>query len=111
FTTCGWTMWNILVSALACGSALVLYDGAPFYPAKHSLMDMIDEESITVFVTSARYIAALEKAGIQPRQSHSLNTVRTVLSTGSTLAHESFDYVYRDIKQDVCLSSISGGTD
>ena len=111
FTTCGWTMWNILASGLACGATLILFDGSPFYPAKHSLIDMIDEEHITIFGTSARYLAALEKAGVRPMQTHSLTTLKTILSTGSTLAHESFDYVYRDIKQDICLSSISGGTD
>jgi acetoacetyl-CoA synthetase len=111
FTTCGWTMWNILVSGLACGATLILYDGSPFYPSKRSLIDLIDEEQITIFGTSARYIAAIEKEGIRPIESHSLESLRTILSTGSTLSPESFDFVYRDIKRDVCLSSISGGTD
>ncbi|MCK7597565.1 acetoacetate--CoA ligase [Microbulbifer sp. CAU 1566] len=111
FTTCGWMMWNWLVSGLACGATLVLYDGSPFYPAAQCLWDMADEEEISVFGTSAKYIAALEKAGCKPRESHKLNRLRAVLSTGSPLAHEGFRYVYRDVKADVCLSSISGGTD
>ncbi|SDJ55552.1 acetoacetate--CoA ligase [Microbulbifer yueqingensis] len=111
FTTCGWMMWNWLVSGLACGATLVLFDGSPFYPAPESLWDMADEEGISVFGTSAKYIAALEKAGIKPRESHNLERLRAVLSTGSPLAHEGFRYVYRDIKADLCLSSISGGTD
>ncbi|KUJ79153.1 acetoacetate--CoA ligase [Microbulbifer flavimaris] len=111
FTTCGWMMWNWLVSGLACGATLVLYDGSPFYPAAKSLWDMTDEEGISVFGTSAKYIAALEKAGCKPRETHKLERLRAVLSTGSPLAHEGFRYVYRDIKQDLCLSSISGGTD
>ncbi|HEY8568619.1 acetoacetate--CoA ligase [Microbulbifer sp.] len=111
FTTCGWMMWNWLVSGLACGATLVLYDGSPFYPAAQSLWDMADEEGISVFGTSAKYIAALEKADCKPRESHKLERLRAVLSTGSPLAHEGFRYVYRDIKSDVCLSSISGGTD
>ncbi len=111
FTTCGWMMWNWLVSGLASGATLVLYDGSPFADEGRALLDMIDEEGITVFGTSAKYIAALEKAGHKPCDSHSLESLQTILSTGSPLAHESFDYVYRDIKADVCLSSISGGTD
>ena len=111
FTTCGWMMWNWLVSGLACGATLVLFDGSPFYPAAESLWDMADEEKISVFGTSAKYIAALEKSGRKPRETHKLDALRAVLSTGSPLAHEGFRYVYRDIKADVCLSSISGGTD
>ena len=111
FSTCGWTMWNILVSALLCEATIILYDGSPFYPRPDTLIDMIDQEQLTVFGTSARYLSALEKAGVKPRESHSLQSLQTILSTGSTLVHESFDYVYRDFKQDVCLSSISGGTD
>ncbi|MCW8126523.1 acetoacetate--CoA ligase [Microbulbifer halophilus] len=111
FTTCGWMMWNWLVSGLACGATLVLFDGSPFYPAAEGLWDMADEEGISVFGTSAKYIAALEKSGRKPRETHRLEKLRAVLSTGSPLAHEGFRYVYRDIKQDVCLSSISGGTD
>jgi acetoacetyl-CoA synthetase len=111
FTTCGWMMWNWLASGLASGATLVLFDGSPFHPSSTAIIDLIDEEQITIFGTSARYIAALEKAGVCPRKSHSLRSLRTLLSTGSTLTHEGFDYVYRDIKSDICLSSISGGTD
>lgn len=111
FTTCGWMMWNWLVSGLASGATLVLYDGSPFAPQPASLIDMIDEESISIFGTSAKYIAALEKEGIVPRESHKLTHLKAILSTGSPLSHESFRYVYRDVKKDVCLSSISGGTD
>src|SRR5690606_636020 len=111
FTTCGCTMWNSLVSARLCEATVMLYDGSPFYPAPDTLIDMIDSEAITHFGVSARYIAALEKHGVKPRQTHSLQSLKAILSTGSTLSHESFDYVYRDIKSDVCLSSISGGTD
>lgn len=111
FTTCGWMMWNWLVSGLASGATLVLYDGSPFAPQPASLIDMIDEEEISIFGTSAKYIAALEKEGIVPRESHKLTHLKAILSTGSPLSHESFRYVYRDVKSDVCLSSISGGTD
>ncbi|MBV1931098.1 MAG: acetoacetate--CoA ligase [Porticoccaceae bacterium] len=111
FTTSGWMMWNWLVSGLTTGATLVLYDGSPFAPEPNTLIDMIDEENISVFGTSAKYIAALEKEGIKPRETHQLEKLKTILSTGSPLSHESFRYVYRDIKSDVCLSSISGGTD
>ncbi|WP_426417804.1 acetoacetate--CoA ligase [Aestuariirhabdus sp. LZHN29] len=111
YTTCGWMMWNWLVSGLASGATLVLYDGSPFYPEPRSLIDMAEQESITVFGTSAKYIAALEKAGVRPVKTHKLPALHTILSTGSPLSHESFDYVYREVKPDLCLSSISGGTD
>ena len=111
FTTCGWMMWNWLVSGLTEGATLVLFDGSPFYPKPEVLWDIAEQEGISIFGTSAKYIAALEKEGIKPGESHALNHLKAVLSTGSPLAHESFDYVYRDIKKDVCLSSISGGTD
>jgi len=111
YTTCGWMMWNWLVSGLALGATLVLYDGSPFHPEPTRLIDLIDAEDISVFGTSAKFIAALEKAGAKPRETHKLSRLKAILSTGSPLAHESFDYVYRDIKADVCLSSISGGTD
>lgn len=111
FTTCGWMMWNWLVSGLASGCTLVLYDGSPFAGDGLRLLDAIDEEGITVFGVGAKYIAALEKAGHKPRQSHRLDSLQTVLSTGSPLSHASFEYVYRDIKPDICLASISGGTD
>ena len=111
FTTCGWMMWNWLVSGLAVGATLVLFDGSPFHPGPERLLDMIDAEGITVFGTSAKYLAALEKAGVRPAQSHRLSGLKSLLSTGSPLSHESFEYVYREIKADLCLSSISGGTD
>ena len=111
YTTCGWMMWNWLVSALASEVTLVLFDGSPFYPEPKSLFDMAEEEQVTVFGTSAKYIAALEKADVKPRETHNLETLSTILSTGSPLSHESFQYVYRDIKTDLCLASISGGTD
>jgi acetoacetyl-CoA synthetase len=111
YTTCGWMMWNWLVSGLACGATLLLYDGSPFARDGQLLLDAIDSEGISVFGTSAKYIAALEKAGHKPRESHRLDSLRSVLSTGSPLAHESFEYVYREFREDLCLSSISGGTD
>ncbi|MGX5914389.1 acetoacetate--CoA ligase [Aliidiomarina sp. Khilg15.8] len=111
FTTCGWMMWNWLVSGLALGAQLTLFDGSPFYPEPKSLIDMIDDEQITIFGTSAKYLSALEKAEVKPAQSHSLTSLKSILTTGSVLPPESFDYVYRDFKEDVCLSSISGGTD
>ena len=111
FTTCGWMMWNWLVSGLASGATLVLFDGSPFHPAAGALIDMIDEEGISLFGTSAKYLSALEKADVKPRESHQLTKLKAIFSTGSPLSHESFDYVYRDFKADVCLSSISGGTD
>jgi len=110
FTTCGWMMWNWLVSGLALGATLVLYDGQPFAPAADRLWALAEEERLTVFGTSARYLALAEKQGVRPRE-RDLGALRAVLSTGSPLAPESFDYVYRDVKQDVCLSSITGGTD
>lgn len=111
FTTCGWMMWNWLVSALASDAVLMLYDGSPFYPDGHVLFDFADAEKFTLFGTSAKYVDALEKAGVCPKDTHDLSTVRTITSTGSPLSPESFSFVYESIKQDVCLSSISGGTD
>lgn len=111
YTTCGWMMWNWLISGLALGATLVLYDGSPFHPEPARLIDLIDAEGISIFGTSAKFIAALEKAGVIPRESHKLSSLKAILSTGSPLAHESFEYIYRDVKRDLCLSSISGGTD
>jgi len=111
FTTCGWMMWNWLVAGLACGATLVLYDGSPFHPDGGRLWRMAEQERVNVFGTSAKYIAALEKAGLHPGRDHDLSALRTVLSTGSPLAPASFDYVYREIADDVLLASISGGTD
>ncbi|MBS7660581.1 acetoacetate--CoA ligase [Pseudomonas lalucatii] len=111
YTTCGWMMWNWLISGLALGATLVLFDGSPFHPGAERLIDLIDAEDISVFGTSAKYLAALEKAGEKPGSSHRLTRLKAILSTGSPLSHESFEYVYREIKADLCLSSISGGTD
>jgi len=111
FTTCGWMMWNWLVSGLASGCTLVLFDGSPFADQGRILLDAIDEHKITIFGTSAKYISALEKQGHQPSISHDLGSLKTILSTGSPLNGHSYDYVYKQIKRDVCLSSISGGTD
>jgi acetoacetyl-CoA synthetase len=111
FTTTGWMMWHWLVSALATGATLVLYDGSPIHPHPATLFDLADRTGVTLFGTSARFIDAIQKAGIVPRATHDLSTVRTVASTGSPLAPESFDFVYESIKHDVHLTSISGGTD
>jgi len=110
FTTCGWMMWNWLVSSLAAGATVVLYDGAPlFRPA--ILWDMVEQERVTVFGTSAKYLAMAEKDGLDPGRTHDLASLRAILSTGSPLAGHSYDYVYRQIKPDLHLASISGGTD
>ena len=111
FTTCGWMMWNWLVSGLAAGATLLLYDGSPFYPSGNILFDYADAEGMTQFGTSAKYIDALKKNAISPARSHSLASLRSLCSTGSPLVPEAYDYVYSEIKRDLCLSSISGGTD
>ncbi len=111
FTTCGWMMWNWLVSSLAVGATVVLYDGAALAPSAGMLWDMAEAERVTVFGTSAKYLALAEKEGLEPSRSHDLTALRTVLSTGSPLAAHSFDYVYRSVKRDLHLASISGGTD
>jgi acetoacetyl-CoA synthetase len=111
FTTCGWMMWNWLISALASGATLVLYDGSPFYPDGNALFGLADETGMTLFGTSAKFIDAVAKADLVPMTSHRLETVRTITSTGSPLVPESFDFVYDKIKRDVHLASISGGTD
>jgi len=111
FTTAGWMMWNWLLSALASGATLILYDGAPFHPDPGVLWRIAEDEGMTVFGTSARYLAALEKTGFRPRAAHDLRPLEAILSTGSPLAPASFDFVYREIKSDVMLASISGGTD
>ena len=110
-TTCGWMMWNWLVSALASEATLLLYDGSPFHPDGTVLFDYADAEGMTLFGTSAKYLDAAAKAGLAPKRSHDLGTLRTMTSTGSPLAPEGFDYVYRAIKEDLHLASISGGTD
>jgi len=111
FTTCGWMMWNWLVSGLAAGATLLLYDGSPFIDNGRVLWELADTEKMTHFGTSAKYIDAQKKIAIVPRKNFSLASVHTLLSTGSPLAPESFDYVYQCVKDDVLLSSISGGTD
>jgi acetoacetyl-CoA synthetase len=111
YTTCGWMMWNWLVSGLASGAELVLYDGSPLYPKTDALFDLIDEFQINIFGVSAKYIDTIKKSGISPINTHDLSSLNTVLSTGSPLMPEGFDYVYGAIKSDVCLSSISGGSD
>lgn len=111
FTTCGWMMWNWLVSGLAAGATLMLYDGSPFLAKGDVLWDYAAEEKISVFGTSAKYIDALAKLGLEPGKTHDLSALRALLSTGSPLVPESFDYVYRSIKSDLQLASISGGTD
>ncbi len=111
YTTCGWMMWNWLVSGLARGATIVLYDGSPVHPGPGALFDLAEREALTVFGTSAKYLAAIEKAGVRPHASYDLSRLRCLLSTGSPLLPESFDFVYRHIKSDLQLSSISGGTD
>jgi acetoacetyl-CoA synthetase len=110
FTTCGWMMWNWLVSGLASGACVVLFDGHPLRP-EDALWQLAEDEQINVFGVSARFLASCDKAGLQPAQDHDLNALRTILSTGSPLLPETFDFVYRRVKGDVQLSSISGGTD
>ncbi len=111
FTTCGWMMWNWLVSSLAVGSTVVLYDGAPVLRGRPIMWDIVAEERVSVFGTSAKWLALTEKEGAVPRETHDLSHLRAILSTGSPLAANSFEYVYRAVKPDVRLSSISGGTD
>ena len=111
FTTCGWMMWNWLVSGLASEATLLLYDGSPFHPDGNILFDFIQAERGTLFGTSAKYIDALGKAGLDPKTTHDLSSLRVIASTGSPLAPDGFDYVYQHVKDDVCLASIAGGTD
>lgn len=111
YTTCGWMMWNWYISSLACGATLIQYDGSPFFPHKTQMFDLIDAEKITVFGTSAKFISACEKYNLQPKKTHGLKSLKAILSTGSPLVPKNFEYVYQQIKKDVCLSSISGGTD
>jgi acetoacetyl-CoA synthetase len=111
FTTLGWMMWNWLVSGLASEAALVLYDGSPFYPDGEVLWRYAEDIDLTIFGTSAKYIDAMKKAGLKPMEKFDLSSLRTIASTGSVLAPESFDYVYDNIKRDLCLASVSGGTD
>jgi len=111
FTTCGWMMWNWLVSSLAVGARVVLFDGNPFHPHAGALFEMAAEQKISIFGTSAGYLTALEAAGEKPGERFDLSALRAILSTGSPLSHESFDFVYRDIKADLQLASIAGGSD
>jgi acetoacetyl-CoA synthetase len=104
-------MWNWMVSSLAVGATVVLYDGAPLYPRTEVLWDLLQTERVTVFGTSAKYLAIAEKSGLTPRTSHDITSLRTILSTGSPLADHSYDYVYTQVKSDLHLASISGGTD
>ncbi|EAU40632.1 acetyl-coenzyme A synthetase [Fulvimarina pelagi HTCC2506] len=111
FTTCGWMMWNWLVSALANGATLMLYDGSPFYPDGNVVFDYAAEEKFTFLGTSAKFIDAVRNAGLKPKETHDLSAMRMMTSTGSPLSPEGFDFVYEGIKPDVHLASISGGTD
>lgn len=111
FTTCGWMMWNWLTSSLAVGATLVLFDGNPFHPHPGALWEMAQNEEISIFGTSAGYIAALMNAGVKPGKEYNLAPLRTILSTGSPLSVEGFEFIYKEVKEDVQLASISGGTD
>ncbi len=111
FTTCGWMMWNWLTCSLAVGATLVLFDGNPFHPHPGALWEMAQDEKITVFGTSAGYIAALQNAGVKPRKQYDLSALKALLSTGSPLSAEGFDFIYSEVKKDLQLASISGGTD
>jgi len=111
FTTCGWMMWNWLISGLATGATLVLYDGSPFHPGPESLWEMAEQERLTIFGTSAKYLSSLQKSAYVPADRVDLRALRTLLSTGSPLLPEGFDYVYQAVKADLQLASISGGTD
>ncbi|WP_058535874.1 acetoacetate--CoA ligase [Legionella saoudiensis] len=111
YTTCGWMMWNWTVSALALGVTLTLYEGSPTYPESNRLFKLLEEEKVTVFGTSAKFISSVEKAGVKPKEEFNLSALRCILSTGSPLLPKNYDYVYEQIKSDLQLSSISGGTD
>jgi acetoacetyl-CoA synthetase len=111
FTTCGWMMWNWLVSGLAVGASIMLYDGSPFFPDAGAIFKYAQDEKMTIFGTSARYIAGVENSGLKPKDLYDLSHLKTMCSTGSPLSEESFRFVYRDIKSDINLASISGGTD
>ena len=111
FTTCGWMMWNWLTAALSTGATLVLYDGNPFHPGPDALWKMAQDERVTIFGTSAGYIEALKNAGVKPGRQFDLSALKSVLSTGSPLSDENFEFIYNEIKQDLQLASISGGSD
>ena len=111
FTTCGWMMWNWLTSSLSLGATVILFDGSPFFPNQGALFRLADDVGMTIFGTSARYITALEQVGLKPKEIFELTSLKAMLSTGSPLHAGEFEYIYREIKDDLCLSSISGGTD
>jgi acetoacetyl-CoA synthetase len=111
YTTCGWMMWNWLITGLASGATIVTYDGNPSYPNMNRMLDLIDAEVIAIFGTSAKFIDSCQKAGMLPARTHSLASLRAILSTGSPLLPQNFDHIYADWKRDVHLASISGGTD
>ena len=111
FTTTGWVMWNWLVSVLATGATVVLYDGSPSYPTMNRLFDLVDQEKLTLLGTSAKFIDSARKSDIEPKNSHSLKSLRTICSTGSPLAPEGFGWIYEKVSTDIHLASISGGTD
>jgi acetoacetyl-CoA synthetase len=111
FTTCGWMMWNWLVSALASEATLMLYDGSPFYPDANAIFDYASEEKFTFLGTSAKFIDAVRNSGVRPIETHDLSSVQTIASTGSPLSPENFEFVYDGIKHDIHLASVSGGTD
>ncbi|RLD82211.1 MAG: acetoacetate--CoA ligase [Bacteroidetes bacterium] len=111
FTTCGWMMWNWFISSLAVGSTIVCFDGNPFHPAPDALLHMAKDLDVTIFGTSAKYIASLENAGVVPKDISAFPALKAICSTGSPLSNESFEYVYSQWKEDVQLSSIAGGTD
>ena len=111
FTTLGWMMWNWLVGGLASGATLMLYDGSPFHPGPNVLWDFIAEEKCTVYGTSAKYIDAIAKEGLRPRETHDLSAMRAMLSTGSVMVPEAFDYIYEHVMPDGQMASVSGGTD
>jgi acetoacetyl-CoA synthetase len=111
FTTCGWVMWNWLVSSLSQGASIILYDGSPFFPDDTTLFELIQEERVNIWGTSPRYLSTVEKAGVNPVGSYNLESLKTMISTGSPLSVENYQFVYRHIKPDVFLNNISGGTE
>jgi acetoacetyl-CoA synthetase len=111
FTTCGWMMWNWLTCSLSVGASLMLFDGNPFHPDPGALWKMAQDEKITVFGTSAGYIAALQNAGVKPGKEYDLTSIKALLSTGSPLSIEGFEFIYNEVKEDLQLASISGGSD
>ncbi len=111
FTTCGWMMWNWLVSSLSVGATVVLYDGSPSYPDLGILWKIVQDEGITVFGTSPKFLTTCQKAGLEPKEEYNLYDLKVILSTGSPLSKDNFEWVYRNVKSDLRLSSISGGTD